>query len=84
MAEMKEPTTGELEMAINALCVSCQFGTLHRVLKGIPGSFSILVSDRTAEQKRQELLKLLKSETPESGKLPGDSKEKQCVGYKII
>ena len=50
----------EIEAAVNALCLSSQYGTLYRVLKGIPGSLRIISSDQTAEMKRQELLGLLK------------------------
>jgi hypothetical protein len=55
-------TNQEKAAAINSLCLSSQFSTLHRILNELPGSLSILSSDRTAEQKRQELLKLLKAE----------------------
>ena len=50
----------EIEAAVNALCLSSQYGTLYRVLKGIPGSLRIISSDQAAEMKRQELLGLLK------------------------
>ncbi len=52
----------QLTSTINTLCPTGGFATLYRVLKDIPGSFSILTSDRTAEQKRQELLKLIKEQ----------------------
>ncbi len=53
-------TSTEKIQAINSLCLSGEFSTLNRLLGDIPGAFAILISDATAEQKRQELLKLLK------------------------
>jgi hypothetical protein len=53
-------STEELERAINTLCLSSQFDTLYRIIKSISGSKAILISDKPAEQKRRELLRLLK------------------------
>lgn len=52
----------QIEQAINSLCLIGHFGTLYRVIKFIPGSKAILISDRPAEEKRRELLLLLKKQ----------------------
>ena len=46
--------------AINSLCLTNQFGLLAQLMTSMPGSLAILLSDRPAEQKRRDLLKLLK------------------------
>lgn len=53
-------TQQQTEQAINSLCLIGHFGTLYRVIKFLPGSKAILISDRPAEEKRCELLLLLK------------------------
>lgn len=50
----------EIEMAINSLCLIGHYSTLFRIVKNVPGAFQVLSSDQTAEQKRRELLHLLK------------------------
>lgn len=60
----------ELETATNSLCRSGHFGSLYRVLKNLPGAYAVLVSDCTAEQKRRQLLLLLKQQAPGAGKAP--------------
>lgn len=53
-------TTEEKISAINSLLVTNQFGLLAQLMAEVPGSLAILLSDRTTEEKRQTLLKLLK------------------------
>ncbi|MCP3890320.1 MAG: hypothetical protein GY702_15840 [Desulfobulbaceae bacterium] len=52
--------TEQMKSTITSLCLSGHFATLYRILKDLPGSMSILSSDQTAEQKRRQLLKLVK------------------------
>ena len=54
-------TTQEKIEAINTLCFSSEFSALNRLLGDAPGAFAILISDQTAEQKRQALLELLQA-----------------------
>ena len=54
-------TNQQLTEAINSLCLTGQFSTLHKLLNELPGSLAILLSDQTAEQKRQALLALLQA-----------------------
>jgi hypothetical protein len=53
-------TAREIESAINKLCLSGQLDSLYRILKPFDGAYQILISDKTGEQKKQELLGLLK------------------------
>lgn len=52
-------TTQQKIEAINNLCLSSGYSELNRLIGDIPGAFAILISDMTAEQKRQALLELL-------------------------
>ena len=53
-------TTQQKISAINSLCLTNQFGLLAQLMTSIPGSLSILLSDRPAEEKRRDLLELLR------------------------
>lgn len=54
-------TAQQLESAINTLCLSGNFWSLYQLIKdSLPGARAILASDQTADQKRRELLRLLK------------------------
>ncbi len=56
-------THQETTQVINALCWAGKFETLYRSIKyEVPGCKAILMSDRTAEQKRRALLKVLKEQ----------------------
>ena len=57
----------EIEALVSTLCLSGQYGTLYRVLKPIDGAYRILASEKPAEQKRRELLELLKKQRRATG-----------------
>ncbi len=62
MIETKEIKNNleQMESAINALCLSGHFATLSRIPRHMPDAMIVLTSDQTAEQKRRQLLQLLK------------------------
>ena len=59
--------TSELEALVNTLCLSAEYGRLYRILKPFDGAYQILSSDQPAEQKRRQLLNLIRGNHENGG-----------------